>query len=157
MEDNTMSNIPRNEHPRPDRKRDSWLNLNGIWDFEIDNAKVGLEKSFYKRDTFNEKITIPFSPESILSGLGYTDFMNAVWYRRNIDIPQNWKEKRVILHIDACDYTTHVFVNGKTIGKHKGGYTSFSFDITDALKDSDNYITIYAEDDIHSGKQFSGK
>ena len=110
-----MSNIPRCEHPRPDRKRDTWINLNGQWDFEIDNAKVGLEKKFYERDSLNEKITVPFSPESILSGLGYTDFMNAVWYRRNIDIPTYWADKRVILHIDACDHTTTVFVNGKKV------------------------------------------
>lgn len=152
-----MNNIPRCEHPRPDRKRDTWINLNGQWDFEIDNAKVGLEKKFYERDALNEKITVPFSPESILSGLGYTDFMNAVWYRRNIDIPTDWADKRVILHIDACDHTTTVFVNGKKVGTHKGGYISFAFDITDFLQVDGNYITVYAEDDIRSGKQFAGK
>ena len=82
-----MNNIPRCEHPRPDRHRDAWINLNGEWDFEIDNAKVGLEKKFQKRDSLDGKITVPFSAESVLSGVGNTDFMNAVWYRRNIDIP----------------------------------------------------------------------
>ena len=152
-----MNNIPRCEHPRPDRHRDAWINLNGEWDFEIDNAKVGLEKKFQKRDSLDGKITVPFSAESVLSGVGNTDFMNAVWYRRNIDIPAEWTDKRVILHIDACDYKTTVFVNGKKCGSHKGGYTSFSFDITALLSDSGNYITVYAEDDIRSGKQFSGK
>ena len=152
-----MNNIPRCEHPRPDRYRNTWINLNGTWDFEIDNAKVGLEKKFQKRDSLDGKITVPFSAESVLSGVGNTDFMNAVWYRRNIDIPAEWTDKRVILHIDACDHTTTVFVNGKKCGSHKGGYTSFSFDITALLSDSGNYITVYAEDDIHSGKQFSGK
>ena len=154
-----MSNIPRCEHPRPDRLRQNWLNLNGVWDFEIDNAKVGLEKNFHKRDSLSQKINVPFSPETVLSGIGHTDFMNAVWYRRNIDIPAEWAGKRVILHIDACDHTTRVFVNGKSVGDaHKGGYTSFSYDITDALGEKeDNYITIYAEDDILSGKQFAGK
>ncbi len=132
----TMDNIiPRQEHPRPDRHRNTWLNLNGEWDFEIDNAKVGLEKRYFERDSFDCKINIPFSPESVLSGIGNTDFMNAVWYRRYIDIPAEWSEKRIILHIDACDHTTTVFVNGKKVGKHKGGYTSFSFDITDSLND----------------------
>ena len=112
-----MSNIPRCEHPRPDRLRQDWLNLNGVWDFEIDNAKVGLEKKFYERDSLDGKITVPFSPESVLSGIGHTDFMNAVWYRRNIEIPTAWAGKRVILHIDACDHTTRVFVNGKSVGK----------------------------------------
>ena len=108
-----MTNIPRNEHPRPDRYRDSWLCLNGQWDFEIDNAKVGLEKKFYQRTSLDGRITVPFSPESVLSGIGHTDFMNAVWYRRNIEIPEAWNGKRVILHVDACDYLTRVFVNGK--------------------------------------------
>ena len=153
-----MTNIPRCEHPRPDRLRQDWLNLNGVWDFEIDNAKVGLEKKFYERDSLDGKITVPFSPETVLSGVGHTDFMNAVWYRRNIEIPAAWAGKRVLLHIDACDYTTRVFVNGKKVGaSHKGGYTSFSYDITDFLAEKDNYITVYAEDDIRSGKQFAGK
>ena len=79
-----MNNIPRCEHPRPDRYRNTWINLNGEWDFEIDNAKVGLEKKFQKRDSLDGKITVPFSAESVLSGVGNTDFMNAVWYRREI-------------------------------------------------------------------------
>ena len=153
-----MTNIPRCEHPRPDRLRQEWLNLNGVWDFEIDNEKVGLEKKFYERDSLNQKINVPFSPETILSGVAHTDFMNAVWYRRSIDIPADWAGKRVILHIDACDHTTRVFVNGKSVGEaHKGGYTSFAYDITDFLAEKDNCITIYAEDDILSGKQFAGK
>ena len=94
--------IPRCEHPRPDRKRESWLSLNGTWDFEIDNAKVGMEKEFYLRDALEGKITVPFSPESVLSGVGHTDFMHAVWYRKNIEIPKEWAGKRVMLHIDAC-------------------------------------------------------
>ncbi|MBR2353491.1 MAG: beta-galactosidase [Clostridia bacterium] len=153
-----MTNIPRCEHPRPDRKREAWINLNGTWEFEIDNAKVGLEKKFYERKSLDGTITVPFSPESVLSGVGHTDFMNAVWYRREIDIPEAWTGKRVILHIDACDHTTTVFVNGQKVGTpHKGGYISFSYDITDFLKDSGNYLTVYAEDDIRSGKQFVGK
>ena len=152
-----MNNIPRCEHPRPDRHRDAWINLNGQWDFEIDNAKVGLEKKFFERESLDGKITVPFSPESVLSDVGHTDFMNAVWYRKDLDIPKDWAGKRVILHIDACDHTTRVFVNGKRVGKHKGGYISFAFDITDFLKDDGNYVTVYAEDDNRSGKQFSGK
>jgi beta-galactosidase/beta-glucuronidase len=155
--DMTMNTIPRHEHPRPDRKRDAWINLNGTWDFEIDNAKVGVFKKYFERDSLNEKIIVPFSAESCLSGLGYTDFMNAVWYRRDIDVPAEWNGKRVILHIDASDYKTTVYVNGKRIGTHSGGYTSFAFDITDSLKESGNYVTVYAEDDIRAGIQFSGK
>lgn len=152
-----MTSIPRCEHPRPDRKRDTWINLNGTWDFEIDNAKVGVEKRFFERDSLDMKINVPFTAEARLSGIGHTDFMYAVWYRRDIEVPAEWKGKRVILHIDACDHTTTVFVNGKRAGKHKGGYTPFAFDITDLLKDEGNYVTVYAEDDVRSKKQFAGK
>ena len=153
-----MKNIPRSEHPRPDRKRESWLCLNGEWDFEIDNALVGLERKFYERESLEGKITVPFSPESVLSGVGHTDFMNAVWYRKAIEIPSEWENKRVILHIDACDHTTTVFVNGKQVGApHKGGYISFSYDITKYLAKTGNAITVYAVDDVRSEKQFGGK
>ena len=152
-----MTNIPRSEHPRPDRHRDSWLCLNGTWDFEIDNALVGKAKKFYGRDSLDGKITVPFCPESRLSGVAHTDFMNAVWYRRDLAIPAEWAGKRVIFHIDACDYTTTLYVNGKKVGTHSGGYTSFQFDITAFLSESGNYVTICAEDDVRSEKQVSGK
>ena len=80
--------IPRCEHPRPDRKREAWLNLNGEWSFETDNAKSGIYKKFEERRELDGKITVPFSPESVLSGVGNTDFMNAVWYARAIEIPR---------------------------------------------------------------------
>ena len=152
-----MNLIPRCEHPRPDRQRAEWLSLNGEWDFEIDNAIVGEAKKFYERESLDGKITVPFCPESKLSGVGHTDFMNAVWYRRNIEIPKEWCGKRVILHVDACDYDTTVYVNAKKIGTHKGGYTSFAFDITDALMESGNYVTVYVKDDTRSDWQVSGK
>ncbi|MBQ5633926.1 MAG: beta-galactosidase, partial [Clostridia bacterium] len=152
-----MNNIPRNEHPRPDRHRESWLCLNGTWDFEIDNALVGKAKKFYERDSLDAKITVPFCPESRLSGVAHTDFMNAVWYRRDLDIPADWAGKRVIFHIDACDYKTTLYINGKKVGTHSGGYTSFQFDITDYLSPEGSYATIYAEDDLRSEKQVSGK
>ncbi len=152
-----MNNIPRCEHPRPDRKREAWLNLNGTWDFEIDNAKVGVAKKFFERDSLDAKITVPFSPESVLSGIGNTDYMYSVWYRRDITVPADWAGKNVILHIDACDFKTTVYVNGKQVGVHTGGYISFAFDITKYLSADNNYITIHAEDNIGCGKQFSGK
>ena len=152
-----MNTIPRNEHPRPDRRRDSWLCLNGTWDFEIDNSLVGVEKKFFERAELDGKITVPFCPESSLSGVQHTDFMNSVWYRRDIDIPAEWSGKRVILHIDASDYETTVYVNGKKAGTHKGGYTSFQFDVTDLLAESGNYVTVHAIDDVRSDRQIAGK
>ncbi len=152
-----MINIPRNQHPRPDRLREDWLCLNGEWDFEIDNDKIGVDKEFFKRDSLDSKIIVPFCPESKLSGVEHTDFMYSVWYRRDISLPQEWAGKRVLLHIDACDFETTVYVNGAKVGTHKGGYTSFEFDITDYLCESGNYITVHALDDIHSWHQAAGK
>ena len=149
-------NIPRNDYPRPQMVRDSFICLNGEWDFEIDNAKVGEEKEFFLRESLNEKIIVPFCPESELSGIGNKDFMNAVWYRRNFDLPENHKE-RVLLHFGAVDYLAIVYVNGIKVGEHKGGYSSFYFDITKALKEEGNYITVLAYDDVRSGKQCAGK
>lgn len=137
--------------------RKNWLCLNGEWDFEIDNAMVGTYKEYFNRDSLNQKITVPFCPESHLSGIGNTDYMNAVWYRRNIDIPEEWEGKRILLHIDACDYETTVYVNGKKLGTHKGGYTPFEFDITDVLREENNYVTVYALDDVRSERQVAGK
>ena len=152
-----MNNIPRSEHPRPDRKRKDWLCLNGEWDFEIDNARIGIYKDYNERKSLSGKITVPFCPESSLSGVGNTDFMNAVWYCRGFEIPAEWAEKHIILHIDACDYKTSVYVNGKRAGTHKGGYTPFSFDITSLIAENGNYITVYAEDDVRSERQVAGK
>ena len=147
----------RPEHPRPDAVRDNWLSLNGEWDFEIDNALVGTEKHFEKRKNLEGKILVSFCPESRLSGVGHTDFMNGVWYRRDIEIPEAWQGKKVLLHIDACDYDTTLFVNGNQVGSHKGGYTPFLFDIAPFLKRDGNYVTVFAKDDIGSAKQVSGK
>ncbi len=149
--------IARTEHPRPDRRREEWLNLNGEWDFEIDNSKSGKGKKFFERESLNDKIRLPFSPESVLSGVGNTDFMYSVWYLKKVVIPKEWNEKLILLHIDACDYKTTVYVNGKEVGAHKGGYTSFQFDITEFLNGEENTIIVHAEDEILNGTQFSGK
>ena len=147
----------RLEHPRPELKRENWKSLNGAWDFEIDNARVGFERNFQKRTSLNDKINVPFCPESRLSGVAHTDFLYGVWYRRDLEIPKEWGKKRIILHLEACDYFTRVFVNGALVGSHKGGYTPFFFDITDYLKDEGNYLTVYAEDDPTGEHQVAGK
>ena len=154
-----MNNIPRAEYPRPQFVREEWINLNGEWDFSIDNDKKGMENGYTDAAHFDMKITVPFCPESKLSGIEHTDFMSAVWYTRAVVIPDTWQEcgKRTILHIGACDYITRVFVNGHEVGMHRGGYVSFFFDITKALKKGENRITIYAEDDTKSPAVPSGK
>ena len=150
-------NIPRPEYPRPQLVREPWVNLNGQWEFEIDNAMVGFAKKYYEREHLDGEITVPFCPESVLSGIGNVDYMNAVWYKRDLDIPAEWKGKSVLVHFGAVDYFARVWVNGKFVGEHRGGYTPFSVDITEALKDEGNSIVLLAEDDTKGGHQPVGK
>ncbi len=150
-------NIPRPEHPKPQFLRQNWLNLNGEWQFEKDNSKSGISRKVYKKGvTLSDKITVPFCPESKLSGIGDTDFMYGVWYKKIVTL--NELSGRTVLHFGAVDYKCTAFVNGIEVGTHKGGYVSFSFDITNALTVGDNEIAVFAEDDtrdrlIPSGKQ----
>ena len=147
----------RDEYPRPQFVRTDWTNLNGEWDFLVDSACSGQEKEFFKRSSLGQKITVPFCPESELSGIGNRDFMPCVWYRRDIEIPPEADGKRTILHFGAVDYHAIVYVNGEKVTEHKGGYTPFSADITDHLKSDGNYITLCAYDDVRSCNQPSGK
>ena len=80
--------IPRPEYPRPQFVRDGWLNLNGEWEFEIDHGATGRARGLDKADHLSGKITVPFCPESRLSGVGYTDFMACVWYKRRFVLPK---------------------------------------------------------------------
>ena len=147
--------IPRSEYPRPQFVRDRWINLNGEWEFEFDFGLSGLDRKFYEAGTFSKKITVPFCPESELSGIGYKDFMNGVWYRREVELQKGCD--RLLLHFGAVDYGCHVWVNQKPVGVHKGGYSSFTFDITDAAVDGVNVITVFAKDETRSGNQPRGK
>jgi len=149
---------PRAEHPRPQFYRDNWLNLNGEWDFEFDFGNSGTARGMMQTDAvFTKKIIVPFCPESKLSGIEYTDYINAVWYRKHITITEEQKNSTVLLHFGAVDYKSTIFINGKKCGEHKGGYSSFSIDITSLLETGDNVITVNAVDDIRSGKQPAGK
>jgi len=150
-------NIPRPEYPRPQMVRESWINLNGLWEFEFDFGRSGKERGVMQKDKLDMQICVPFCPESELSGINYKDFINAVWYRRKFTIPENWKQNRTLLHFEAVDYYSEVWINGKFAGSHTGGYTPFSFDITDYLTDGENTIVVYAEDDTRTGLQPCGK
>ena len=149
----------RPEYPRPQKVRKDWLNLNGEWDFAVDNDARGIELGYPMADSFDKKIIVPFCPESRLSGLEMKGFMNGVWYTRTVQLPDSWRDagRRTFLNIDASDYITTAFVNGQEVGAHRGGYISFSFDITDALCEGENRITIYATDDTRSKSVPSGK
>ncbi|MBQ7934844.1 MAG: beta-galactosidase [Clostridia bacterium] len=153
--------IYRAEHPKPQFMRQNWQNLNGIWQFEPDNANSGEARGLWQENqTFSLSIQVPFCPESKLSGIENVDFMNAVWYKRTVGITESQLQGNVILHFGAVDYKATVYVNGQVCGTHRGGYVSFSFNITKFLRSGKNTITLHAEDDtrdplIPSGKQSS--
>ncbi len=143
-----MTNIYRNEYPRPVFMRDNWLSLNGEWDFSFDT------------DKFDRKINVPFAFESKLSGLGITEFHHTVWYRRTSMIPLSMRGSRIFLHFGAVDYSCKVWVNEIMVAEHTGGQTGFCADITDAVSfDKSNTFVVKAVDDhmdleMPRGKQF---
>ena len=123
---------PRPEYPRPQLHRDQWMNLNGLWEFAFDPGDSGWERGLVDADHLDMHILVPFAPESSASGINDTDFHEAVWYRRSVAIPQEWNGKNLLLHVGAVDHDSTVWVNGVEVGRHRGGFTSFSFDITEA-------------------------
>ena len=143
-----MINIPRHEHPDPQCERASWLNLNGEWDFEFDFGNSKRESGIIERKEWETKIVVPFCPESKLSGIEHTDFIPAVWYRRTVNITAEQLKGNILLHFGAVDYETTVYINGKKAGYHKGGYSSFKFDITEYLNEGENTIIVNAIDDV---------
>ncbi len=148
---------PKLEHPRPDFFREQWVNLNGTWDFKFDPGVSGREQGWQNGTAYDREIVVPFCMESELGGVGYKDFMPAVWYRRIFSLPGNWKDRLVILHVGACDFFARVYVNGICLGEHTGGYTPLSFDITRALKRGKNTLAIEVHDDVRGGLQPAGK
>jgi beta-galactosidase/beta-glucuronidase len=156
------NNAPRPEFPRPqfDRGDDNWLNLNGAWEYQTDRGMSGEQRGFQNGAAFTETIIVPFCRESELSGINDKDFCEAVWYRKTLTLPEGWTakaDKRILLHIGACDYYTKLWVNGQYVGDHIGGYVAFSFDITKVLKEGENTITIGVRDDVRSHNQPAGK
>ena len=154
-----MNTIPRSEHPKPQFQRDKWMNLNGQWAFEIDNGRSGKARGLHQADAqLSDTILVPFCPQSQLSGVNHKDFLYGVWYRRTVDLTKEQLSGRVVLHFGAVDYHCEAFVNGVSVGTHTGGYVSFCFDVTEAVHEGENVITVYAEDDerdplIPRGKQ----
>ena len=156
-------NFAVSNHPNPQIERKNIEILNGQWDFGFQKAKLGFKFStdeqraieMRNKNEYPHKINVPFCVESELSGIQYKDFINMVWYKKNIEIKKNGN--RVFLCFGAADHLTTVLVNGKLAGRHKGGYTSFRFDITDLVVDGENEIFVLCEDDVKNQFVIRGK
>ncbi|GBF10437.1 MAG: glycoside hydrolase family 2 protein [Tepidibacillus sp.] len=155
-----MKKIPRSEYPRPQLVRKDWFNLNGEWCFAFDDNNVGLkEKWFQKDEPFDRKINVPFAYQTRLSGIHDPSFHDWVWYKREFTIPNEWNDKKILIHFGAVDYRAWIYVNGQFAGYHEGGHTPFSFDITEHLTWEKESIVVRVEDPstdetIPRGKQF---
>jgi len=151
-EGENLYGTPWEEYPRPQMKRESYVNLNGEWQFQIGT------KAFPQN--YSQRIRVPFCPESLLSGL-QTDVApgSYLYYRRMFSLPEGFRKERVLLHIGAADQVAWVYVNGTMMGSHTGGYNAFTVDITDALKDDDeeNKLVIVVFDDLRGTVQPYGK
>lgn len=142
-------------YPRPQLRRESWYSLNGQWDFALDAP--GLLR-FPEQVEWRDVIRVPFSPETAASSVGNTGFYRSCWYRRRFIAPEIAPGERLILHFCAVDYSAHVWVNGVLVGRHQGGYTPFSFEITGLLGDSrECELVVRAEDDPHDLGKPRGK
>lgn len=152
-------NIPRPEYPRPQLRRGegTYTNLNGVWDIELDPSVSGHERDLLHKP-YSMKITVPYVIESKLSGVEHIDFMNAVWYRRTFDTPEfNPDKERLILRFGAVNYSAEVWLNGVNLGSHFGGYTPFSFDITDTVRAEGNELVLWVKNDVRDPLQPTGK
>jgi len=143
------------EYPRMQMVRKDWINLNGLWDLAI------ARKDDSQPSQFDKKILVPYPVESTLSGVAYqVQPSDRVWYKRTFEIPKSWNGKKVLLNFGAIDWEAVVYVNGKQVGKHTGGYDPFTCDITDALKPSGSQeivLSVWDPTDSDGGRQPHGK
>jgi beta-galactosidase/beta-glucuronidase len=154
--DKTPAILPRPEYPRPQFVRSEWLCLNGVWEFEIDRSDSGIERGFLDRPLAGE-ILIPFCPESKLSGVSERDFMEAVWYRREVRIPPAFVGRRLLMHFQAVDHDATVWANGEEVVRHRGGFTPFTADLGVATRANEPVTIVVRARDPRSGPQARGK
>ncbi len=136
--------MPSHGYPRPQLERTEWFSLNGPWDFALDPDDIARVP---EQIQWQSTIQVPFAPETPASGVGDTRFYRACWYRRQFDTPTLENGQRLILHFGAVDYAATVWVNGRQVCTHQGGYIPFSVDITDDLTAGPQLLVVHAEDD----------
>ncbi len=150
--------IPRPEHPKPQFQRVSWQNLNGQWTYILDPGKSGMARDLNGSKGFDNEITVPFCPESELSGVAHTDFIEAMWYHRKIDIPKDWARQRIVMHFGGVDYESELFIDGRAAGIHFGGTVSFSHDITSLVEPGSTHnLVLRVLDETRDAGQPRGK
>ena len=150
--DGIDKSCPLPEYPRPQLQREKWLCLNGEYDYAITAENASCPESF------DGKIIVPFSVESAASGVQRKLLPSQrLWYRRKFSLTEDFNSKRTLLHFGAVDWQCTVWVNGKLMGEHTGGYNPFSFDITDALTDGENELVVKVYDPTDAGHQQRGK
>lgn len=147
-----INDTPLQEYPRPQLRRKSYFNLNGVWQYSITKSSTHPQK-------YDGEILVPFSPESILSGVGKQLRPNwYLWYHRTFKLSASFNKGIVLLHFGAVDSICDVFVNGQPVCRHEGGYNAFSADVTDALRfDAENDVVVKVQDFTDTKYQTNGK
>ena len=153
-----MENIVRRTaHPRPDRVRKDWQMLNGPWRFRFDRKDEGRKQHWYRNPDFELTIQVPFAYQAALSGIADKQHCDVLWYAREFTIPESMRGQRVLLHFGAVDYQADVWLNGQYLGGHEGGYTPFSFDVTDLIETEQTYSLVVRCEDRLDQDQPRGK
>lgn len=138
-------------YPRPQYQRSDWHSLDGAWYYSFE------EKHRVTDVVWAGEITVPFPPESALSGVGDGSYHAVIWYQRHFTVPSSWQGQRILLHFGAVDYRAQVWVNGQLVAMHEGGHTPFFADITDVLVAGEQTVTVRAEDDPFDMSKPRGK
>jgi beta-galactosidase/beta-glucuronidase len=138
--------IPRPEYPRPQFVRQEWLNLNGEWEFAFDDPNQGLAEGWHDGRTLPGRIIVPFAYQTPLSGINDKSIHQCVWYARDFEIPDGWRDGGVLLNFGAVDYSSVVWINGHEVGHNQGGHVPFQFDIAPYVQAGINRLTMRVED-----------
>lgn len=142
--------MAREEYPDPQFERKNYRSLNGIWQFEIDNEKSGMQRGLLQKD-LQMKIEVPFCPESELSGVAYKGDINCCWYKKRFTLAKKELEGRAVIRFGAADRTAQVYLNGHYLGEHTGGYTPFSFELNRYAAVGENEVALVVCDDLRNG------